>query len=260
MNRLRQKTSGCAMLLAAGKGLRMRPLTNRRPKPLVDVAGRSLIDRALDRLQEAGVQNVVVNLHYRGDMLKRHLDKRSMPACQYSDESKILLETGGGVKKALKKLVGDGPRPKPFIVLNSDALWLDGMGLDGFGKDATVDNALTRLADAWDGRRMDALLLLHPVALALGYDGSGDYRLQRDGRLQRQPGKPAPYVFTGIQILHPRLFDGAPRGAFPLVRLYDQAERAGRLFGLKHRGEWLHVGTPDGVTMAEARLKKTGRP
>ena len=243
------------MLLAAGKGLRMRPLTNRRPKPLVEVAGRSLIDRALDRVQEAGVQKVVVNLHYRGDMLKRHLDKRADPDCQYSDESKVLLETGGGVKKALKKLVGAGPRPKPFIVLNSDALWLDGLAKGSVG-----DNALNRLAAAWDGRRMDALLLLHPVASALGYDGTGDYRLQQDGRLRRMSGKPAPYVFTGIQILHPRLFDGAPRGPFPLVRLYDQAEKSGRLFGLKHSGAWMHVGTPEGVGMAEKQLKLLGRP
>ena len=242
------------MVLAAGKGMRMRPLTNRRPKPLVSVAGRSLIDRALDRVQDAGIEKMVVNLHYKGDMLRRHLEKRAGLDCKFSDESKILLETGGGIKKALKKLSGSFERPKPFVVLNSDALWLDGMK-----KGAAGDNALARLADVWDGRRMDALLLLHPVADALGYDGSGDYRQSRDGRLVRVSGGAAPYVFTGIQILHPRLFEQCPRGAFPLVRLYDKAEQAGRLFGLKHTGAWMHVGTPEGVTMAEEELQRLGR-
>jgi len=255
MNKLRQKTSGCVMVLAAGKGTRMRPLTNRRPKPLVQVAGRSLIDRALDRVQETGLQKVIVNLHYRGEMLRRHLDKRTDLNFHYSDERKLLLVTGGGVKKALNKLTGKAGRPNPFVVLNSDALWLD-----GFGKAGAADNALSRLADAWDGRRMDALLLLQPLAKALGHSGAGDYRLQRDGRLARVPGGPAPYVFTGIQILHPRLFEQSPRGAFSLVRLYDRAEKTGRLFGLKHSGVWMDVGTPEGVTMAEEELKTLGRP
>ena len=259
MSKLRQKTSGTAMVLAAGKGMRMRPLTNRRPKPLVEVAGRTLIDRALDRVLAAGLNKVVVNLHYRGDMLRRHLDRRDDLTCTYSDESNLLLETGGGVKKALKKLSGanrkTGSSGKPFVVLNADALWLD-----GFGKGASADNALQRLAAAWDGRRMDALLLLHPVSDALGYDGPGDYKQRRDGRLVRVPGGPAPYVFSGIQILHPRLFAPSPRGAFPLVRLYDRAEQAGRLFGLKHTGAWMHVGTPEGVTMAEDELQRLGRP
>jgi N-acetyl-alpha-D-muramate 1-phosphate uridylyltransferase len=249
-----QKISKTAMVLAAGKGLRMRPLTNRRPKPLVAVAGRSLIDRAIDRVQDAGINNVVVNLHYRGEMLRRHLDKRQGLECVYSDESKSLLETGGGVKKALKKLVGNDPRPKPFLVLNSDALWLD-----GFGKGAAGDNALARLAAAWDGRRMDALLLMQPTDKALGHKGAGDYRLKRDAHLVRVPGGPAPYVFSGIQILHQRLFEQSPRGAFSLVRLYDKAEKSGRLFGLKHTGVWMDVGTPDGVTMAEEELKVLGR-
>jgi N-acetyl-alpha-D-muramate 1-phosphate uridylyltransferase len=255
MNKLRQKTSGSVMVLAAGKGTRMRPLTNRRPKPLVQVAGRTLIDRALDRVQEAGLQKVVVNLHYRGEMLRRHLEKRTDLKFLYSDESKLLLETGGGVKKALNKLTGNAERPKPFVVLNSDALWLDGSG-----NGAAADNALSRLADVWDGRRMDALLLLQPLARAQGHSGAGDYRLQRDGRLARVPGGPAPYVFTGIQILHPRLFEQSPRGAFSLVRLYDKAENAERLFGLKHTGVWMDVGTPDSVAMAENELKTLGRP
>ena len=237
------------MVLAAGKGLRMRPLTNRRPKPLVDVADRSLIDRALDRVIEAGINQVVVNLHYRGDMLKRHLQKRDDITCRFSDESKLLLETGGGVKKALGKLTAGEDKPKPFLVLNSDALWLD----TGSGADA-----LTKLINAWDGRRMDALLLLHPVSKAVGYARHGDYRQQKDGRLVRIPGGPAPYVFTGLQILHPRLFRGSPRWAFSLVPLYDQAERAGRLFGVKHSGVWMDVGTPEGVTLAEQELVRLG--
>ncbi len=249
MSALARKTSGIAMVLAAGKGLRMRPLTTRRPKPLVEAAGRTLIDRTLDHIVGAGIERAIVNLHYRGDMLRRHLDRRGDLAISYSDESAELLDTGGGVKKALKRLVGGGDRPKPFFVLNSDALWTD-----------TGQNALTRLAEAWDGRRMDALFLLHPTARAIAHAGNGDYRMKRDGRLERSLGQPAPHVFTGVRILHPRLFKGTPNGAFSIIPLFDAAERRGRLFGLRHQGSWMDVGTPGGLAEAETLLVPRGRP
>jgi N-acetyl-alpha-D-muramate 1-phosphate uridylyltransferase len=252
MGKAKQKISDTAMVLAAGKGLRMRPLTLHRPKPMVLVAGRSLIDRALDRVVDAGFGKVIVNLHYRGAMLRKHLNKRDDLAFSFSDEAKALLETGGGVKKVLKKLSGTSSRPKPFLVLNSDALWLE-------THDKATETGLQKLLSAWDGRRMDALLLLQPGSTAIGHSGAGDYRRKKDGRLVRIPGGPAPYVFTGIQILHPRLFDGSPRGAFSLVRLYDKAEAAGRLFGVKHSGTWIDVGTPEGVDLAEKTLKDLGK-
>jgi len=238
-----RKTSGVVMVLAAGKGLRMRPLTKDRPKPLVEVAGVALIDRALERIVEAGIRRAVVNLHYRGDMLRRHLTGRADIDVCFSDESDALLETGGGVKKALRLLKDEQGRAKPFFVANSDALWLD-----------RKVSALARLAEAWDGRRMDALLLLHPKSKAVGYQRDGDYRRAGDGRLTRSIAKPAPYVFTGIQILHPRLFKGAPRGAFSSVGLYDAAQSAGRLFGVVHDGSWMDVGTPASVKIAEREL------
>lgn len=249
MTALRRKTSGAVMLLAAGKGLRLRPLTRYRPKPLVEVGSMTLIDRALDRIVEAGIGRAVVNLHYRGAMLRKHLAARDDLEIRFSDESAALLETGGGIRKALRHLKDSRGRARPFFVANSDALWLDGKA-----------NAFGRLAEAWDGRRMDALLLLQPKAKALGYARAGDYRRAADGRLTRSIGVPAPYVFTGLQILHPRLFEGAPRGAFSSVRLFDRAQAAGRLFGLVHDGVWMDVGTPAGVGLAERKLRELGQP
>ncbi len=248
MTALARKTSGVVMMLAAGKGLRMRPLTRHRPKPLVEVMGRTLIDRALDRVVAGGLRRAVVNLHYRGGMLQRHLAKRDDIAIDFSDESRALLETGGGVAKALKRLRDEQGRAKPFFVANADALWFD-----------RTANAFERLAQAWDGRRMDALLLLQPKSKAIGYERDGDYRRAADGRLMRNAGGPAPYVFTGIQILHPRLFLGAPRGAFSSVRLFDAAEARGRLFGLRHDGAWMDVGTPAGVDLAAQKLVELGK-
>lgn len=247
MTAIARKTSAVIMLLAAGKGLRMRPLTSHRPKPMVEVAGRTLIDRALDRVVDAGIRRAVVNLHYRGGMLKKHLAGRDDVALAYSDESKALLETGGGVQKALRLLKDNQGRARPFFVANSDALWLD-----------RRVNAFERLADAWEGRRMDALLLLQRKSSAIGYERQGDYRITDDGGLVRSIGKPAPYVFTGLQILHPRLFAGAPRGAFSSVPLFDGAEQAGRLFGLVHDGVWMDVGTPASVELAEQKLLHPG--
>ena len=231
-----------AMVLAAGLGLRMRPITETRPKPLVSVAGKTLLDRALDALVAAGVPSAVVNLHYLGDMIEQHLAARSAPRIAFSDERDVLLETGGGVTQALP-LLGD----EPFYVVNADIAWID----------AGVP-ALQRLAERWDDTTMDALLLLHPVGEAIGYDGVGDYTPGPDGRLHRRRDDPeAPYVFTGVQILHPRLFAGAPSGPFSLTRLYDKAEAAGRLFGLIHDGDWHHIGTPAGLAEAERHLARS---
>lgn len=231
----------CAMVLAAGMGLRMRSLTRDRPKALVEVAGRTLIDRALDRLAEAGVGRAVVNLHYQAEMLRDHLGSgaRAAPETVFSDESEQLLDTGGGVRAAL-----DYFDDEPFFVVNCDALWLDG-----------AENTLRRMASAWDPPTMDALLLMVPTATALGYDGSGDFVIAGDGRLQRkQAGEVAAHLFGGVQMLRKSLFKGTPEGPFSLNLLYDKAEARGRLFGIAHTGGWIHVGTPEAVSLAENAL------
>jgi MurNAc alpha-1-phosphate uridylyltransferase len=243
-------TPNSAMVLAAGLGLRMRPLTENCPKPLINLAGRTLLDRALDHLVTAGVARAVINLHYLGHMIEAHLSGRSVPAIEFSHEDDVLLETGGGVTKALA-LLG----PAAFYVVNADITWTDG-----------ESPALQRLASAWRDRDMDALLLLHPVATATGYDGVGDFTLDpasQEGvdypacRLTHRRDRPAaPYVFTGVQLLHPRLFTHAPSGPFSLTRLYDKAEEGGRLYGIIHEGDWHHIGTPDGLTEAEKILSK----
>lgn len=236
-----------AMVLAAGLGLRMRPLTAARPKPLITVAGRTLLDRALDRLVEAGVEETVVNLHYLGPMIEQHLAGRARPRTTLSWEADQLLETGGGVTKALPMLGDD-----PFFVVNADITWADG-----------ETPALKRLAAAWRNEAMDALLLLHPVATATGYDGVGDYAMPEGdvATLRRRRDDPAaPFVFTGVQLLHPRLFGDVPAGPFSLTRLYDQAEASGRLFGLVHDGDWHHIGTPAGLEIAERHLSDEDAP
>lgn len=225
-----------AMVLAAGLGKRMRPLTDTMPKPLLPVSGRTLIDRVLDRFQDIDIERVVVNLHYLRPALETHLNRRHAPKIEHSPEE-ALLETGGGVKHALPRLGG-----APFYVANADVLWLDGK-----------QSALRRLAQAWDDTTMDALLLLQSTVSAIGYDGSGDYFADGAGRLTRRKGQTvAPFIFAGVQILHPRLFKGAPEGAFSLNRLYDRAQEAGRLWGLRHDGLWFHVGTPEGLAETEA--------
>jgi len=229
---------GRAMVLAAGLGLRMRPLTDTKPKPLVELAGRTLLDRALDRLGEAGVGRIVVNCHYRAEMIAAHLDGRADIVLSPEEER---LETGGGVKAALAHL-GDGP----FFVVNSDAVWRDG-----------PTPTLARLAEKWRDEDMDALLLLVPTPAVLGgpINDKGDYHLEPDGRARRRAeDEIAPFLFGGIQILHPRLFDGAPDGPFSLNLLYDKAQAAGRLYGIRHDGEWYHVGTPEDLAAAEAEM------
>jgi MurNAc alpha-1-phosphate uridylyltransferase len=224
-----------AMVLAAGLGKRMRPLTDERPKPLVVLAGRTLLDRALDNLSAGGITEFVVNSHYKGEMIATHLEDRQNIILSPEE---LLLETGGGVKAALPHL-GDGA----FFVVNSDAVWRDG-----------DESTVARLAAHWDEAAMDALLLLVPMQAVAGNMGDhpGDYHLEADGRARRRlQGEKAPFLFGGIQILHPRLFEDAPDGPFSLNILYDKAQKAGRLHGLHHDGEWYHVGTPEELAAAE---------
>ncbi len=238
-----RRPDGClprhAMVLAAGRGNRLRPLTETTPKPLIPVNGQPLIDRAIDRLAEAGVDQVTVNLHHLGDRIETHLKTRTTPTIRLSPED-VLLDTGGGVRNALETL-GVGP----FFVVNGDVLWLNG-----------TEDTLRRLAAAWDDATMDGLLLVHSTVDAHGYAGRGDFCVGPVGLLSRRPeGEVSPYLFTGVQILHPRLFATAPDGAFSLNLLYDRAIEDGRLFGLVHDGEWFHVGTPEGLAEAEAYME-----
>ncbi len=205
------------MVLAAGRGTRMQPLTDKIPKPMVAVAGKPLIDHVLDRLAQTGVERAVVNVHYLADQLIRHLASRTRPKVVISDERGLLLGTGGGVKKALPEL-GDAP----FFHINSDTIWIDG-----------VKPNLARLADVFDPSTMDGLLLLAPTAGSVGYAGRGDFAMAPDGRLrQRAEQEIAPFVYAGAAILSPALFAGTPSGEFSLTTLFDRAAGAGRLHGL----------------------------
>jgi MurNAc alpha-1-phosphate uridylyltransferase len=229
-----------AMVLAAGMGERMRPLTAQRPKPLVEVAGKALIDHVLDRLAAAGVERAVVNVHYLAEQLERHLAARAEPQIVVSDERGLLLGTGGGVVKALPELGG-----APFYHLNSDTIWIDG-----------VKPNLSRLADVFDPATMDALLLLASTTGSIGYAGRGDFTMAPDGRLRRRAEREvAPFVYAGAAILSPALFAGAPQGEFPLTALFDRASDAGRLYGLRLEGLWMHVGTPDAIALAEDAIR-----
>ena len=225
-----------AMVLAAGLGTRLKPVTDTLPKALVQVDNRALIDHALDRLEAVGVGEVVVNTHYLAEQLQAHLSGRKSPVLQISHEDD-LLDTGGGIAKALP-LLGDDP----FLAVNADAFWLNG-----------PYDALQRMAHTWDDDTMDGLLLLHSTVEAYGYTGLGDFCAPLgDGVLTRRlEGEVSPWLFTGIQMLHPRLFKTAPDGAFSLNLLYDRAIESGRLLGVVHDGEWFHVGTPQGLEEAE---------
>ena len=237
-----EKTPQAAMVLAAGFGQRMRPLTDNMPKPLVKVAGRALIDHVLDRLADAGVARAVVNVHYLAEQIERHVAARTAPRVTISDERGVLLDTGGGVVKALP-LLGD----VPFFHINSDTIWIDG-----------VKPNLTRLADSFDAATMDALLLLAPGAGSIGYAGRGDFLMAADGRLRARPERDiAPFVYAGAAILSPRLFDDAPQGAFSLTKLFTRAIEAGRLHGLRMEGLWMHVGTPEAITEAEQAIAES---
>ncbi len=231
------------MVLAAGLGKRMRPITATTPKPLVEVGGRALIDHGLDRLRAAGVETAVVNVHWLADLVEVHVAKCETPRIVVSDERALLLETGGGVVKALPDL-----GTAPFYLINSDSFWIEGYRPN-----------LDLLAERWDEATMDALLLLAPTVGSIGYDGLGDFTMDDTGRLSRRAERRvAPFVYSGAAILHPRLFEGAPRGeAFSLNRLFDRALEAGRLFGQRMSGVWLHVGTPRAIREAEAAIAES---
>ena len=231
-----------AMVLAAGRGRRMRPITDTLPKPLVAVAGRAMIDRILDRLAATGVEEAVVNAHHLASVLLRHIETRAGPPAIRISVEDTLLDTGGGVARALPML-----GPDPFFVANSDTAWRD-----------TVPGAFARLAAAWDDSAMDGLLLLCSRESAFGYDGPGDFLMTPDGGLTRAGGGPDALVFMGIQLLHPRLFEGTPAGAFSLNLLYDRAPAAGRLGGLLHPDRWYHVGTPGALASVEAAIGRDG--
>lgn len=227
------------MVLAAGLGTRMRPLTETRPKPLVPVEGRALIDHVLDRLEQAGVDTVVVNVHHFADRLADHLAARRSPRIIVSDERAELLDSGGGVRKALDQLGAD-----PFFVVNSDTIWIEG-----------VRPNLKRMAESFHPARMDGLLLLALAATSIGYDGRGDFRMDPFGRLQRRGEREVvPFVYAGAAILKPELFAGLPVERFSLNRIFDQAIAGDRLFGQRLDGVWMHVGTPNSVAAAELAI------
>jgi MurNAc alpha-1-phosphate uridylyltransferase len=235
-----QPPIGTAMVLAAGLGKRMRPLTATRPKPLVEVAGKPLLDHVLDRLRSAGIARVVVNVHYLADSLEAHLKRKAGDLdIQVSDERGLLLETGGGVAKALP-LIAD----ERFLIANSDNLWIDG----------PVD-AIRLLADRWNDAEMDALLLLVPLARANCHSGLGDFHMDPAGHIsRRRAAKVAPFVFTGVQLVSKRLFADLPEGPFSFNLLWDRAIAAGRAYGVSHQGLWFDVGTPPAIGKTEAML------
>ena len=224
------------MILAAGRGERMRPLTDTVPKPLIPVAGRSLLDRSMERLAAHGVSTIVVNVHHLGQQITDHLNGRARIV-----HEERLLETGGSVKNALP-LLGTGP----FFVLNGDGLWRDG-----------ARPMLRRLEDTWDPARMDALLLLHPIDKAIGREPTdrGDYFMEPDGRIRHRGAAPqAPYLFASISVCDARLFRDSPEGPFSLLKLWHRAEATQRLFGIVHDGDWFHIGTPRALAEAESVL------
>jgi len=233
------KTVKRAMVMAAGLGTRMRPLTNDRPKPLVEVRGKALIDHAVDRLVAAGVEMIVVNAHYKADVLKAHLAKRKDVEIRVSEENDELLGTGGGILKALPNFEGE-----PFFVHNSDSVWVEGLG-----------HALERMKERWNPDEMDALLLMASMVTALGFEGTGDFNMDSEGRLSRVPQqRVSPYAYPGVQIVHPRIFEAAKGSSFSMNRLWDVSIENGRLYGIRLDGVWIHVGTPDAVREADEFL------
>ncbi len=228
-----------AMIMAAGLGTRMRPLTEERPKPLVEVQGKALIDHVIDRLVQAGVRKIVVNVHYRGDMIEEHLSKRKDVEIHISDERNELLDSGGGIYKALPHFEGE-----PFFHVNSDTVWVEGTA-----------SALERLKARWDPEAMDALMLLAPTVRTVCYDGRGDFMMDAEGRLSRVPEHHiSPFVWMSVEILHPRLFDTAPGGKFSINPLWDVAISKGRLYGQRLDGVWMHIDRPEAIAESEAFL------
>ena len=232
--------SDTAMVMAAGLGKRMRPLTASQPKPLVRVAGKPLIDHALDRLEESGVAKAVVNVHYLADALEAHVLDRRSPSVLISDERDALLETGGGLIKAREHL------PDPFFCLNADNIWVDGP------RDAFAD-----LSARWNPDEMDALLLVVSHARAANFAGPGDFYMDPDGRLsRRRQGRIAPFIYTGIQLISHRLLRAAPKGKFSTNLLWNRALEEGRLFGISFTGLWFEVGTPQAIAPTENALRR----
>lgn len=231
-----------AMVLAAGLGLRMRPLTETLPKPLVHVAGKPLITYILESLSRVGIPRVIVNTHHLPEKMRDFANTWSTPPLTLSDESDALLDSGGGVKKALP-LLGH----EPFFVLNADSFWIDGPRAN-----------LHRMAEAWQPETMDCLLLVASGGQVTGYSGRGDFLMDAEARLTRRPERHvAPFVYAGVGIMAPSLFSDTPDGAFSLNLLFDRAIKRNRLYGLRLDGEWLHVGTPDAIAAAEWRLDRS---
>jgi MurNAc alpha-1-phosphate uridylyltransferase len=237
-------TLNSAMVLCAGLGTRMAtPANNALPKPLVQLGGKALVDHALDRLAAAGIERAVVNVHYKADLIEQHLRERKAPRIEISDERAALLDTGGGIKKALPRL-----GPGAFLIHNADSVWIEGVGSN-----------LARLSAAWDDAAMDCLLLLAVASASHGYQGRGDFALESDGRIRRKRAEQeiVPFAFTGVSIAHPRLFDASPDGAFSLNLVWSRAIGAGRAYGVRMDGEWMHVGTPSALAEAEQCLSRT---
>ncbi|TRD10029.1 nucleotidyltransferase family protein [Erythrobacter insulae] len=232
--------SDTAMVMAAGMGKRMRPLTVSQPKPMVRVAGKPLIDHALDRLAESGIERAVVNVHYMADALEAHVIDRAIPKVTISDERDALLETGGGLIRAQAHL------PDPFFCLNADNIWLDGP------RDAFRD-----LTSCWNPEKMDALLLVVSHVRAANFSGAGDFYMDAAGQLsRRKPGRIAPFIYTGIQLISHRLLRDAPQGKFSTNVLWNRAIEEGRLFGASFTGQWYEVGTPEAIGPTEEALKR----
>jgi N-acetyl-alpha-D-muramate 1-phosphate uridylyltransferase len=230
-----------AMIMAAGKGTRMMPLTARKPKPLIEVAGTTLLDHVLDLLRDAGVERIVVNVHYLPEQIETHLAKKAKDFdVTISNERELLRDTGGGLVQALPLIPDD-----PFLCINADNWFVSG-----------EDNALVRLAEAWDPERMDVLMLVVPFEKAGNTQGQGDFDLDKQGRLSREgPKRRRPYVWTGVQMLAKRGIADPPGEVFSTNLFWDRAIAAGRCYGLVHDGEWFDVGYPEAIALTEARLR-----
>jgi len=238
MNKSSHRIGHTAMVLAAGLGTRMRPLTDNTPKPLIKVSGKPIIEYGFEKLREANVKKAVVNAHYLPDQIIAWCKTFQNPPTKISDESNVILDTGGGIAKALPLLGQD-----PFFVLNSDCFWLD-----------QGEPALERLRASWHDQKMDCLLLLCNPNQTTGYDGDGDFIIAPNGSLTRK--REGALAYIGAYLVHPRLFAHAPKGKFSMNLLWDEAIKSGRLFGIAHQGHWLHVGTADAIAKAELKLKQ----
>jgi len=237
-----QGLSDTAFILAAGLGSRLRPYTNDTPKPLVEVNGRSLLDRTLDHLADIGIKSVAANTHYCAEQINKALGRRSEFQSYISYEEE-LLDTGGGIKSLLQHF------DAPFFTLSGDGLWENAKGV----------NTLEAMAEAWDEARMDILMLLQPVDSMLHTKAIGDYDLDEEGRAMRSLSKDGRYMFTSMRIHHPRIFEGAPNGAFSYLELMDKAQEEGRLYGVIHEGDWHHISTPQDLEAVDALYKKAGK-